>query len=450
MPRRDSNEPCLEALFRYRLVCEVASRVLRGELRGAAVHGIAARDHYDLSGNPRHVSERTLNRWHGKYKQHGFDGLRPAERTRVERSLVLGGRFLDFLSEEKPKDPQASVPELIRRAREQGIVRLDEGIDRSSVYRALKRMGVYVGRRKRSPKDRDSRRFAYPHRMQMLLCDGKHFRAGVLRARRVALFFLDDASRAGLWAIVGTSESAALFLHGLYQTTRRHGIAEIYYLDKGCGFTALDTIEVVRKLGALLIHGETAYPEGHGKIEKFNQTALHDVLRGYDGRPDIDPDPQALSLRLQHYLREVYNHRPHEGIGNQTPWERYSSDERPLRMPQSDEELRGHFVLYLRRRVTPDHTVPVGSVDYEVPRGHAGERILVHRRLLDGTLAVVHEGRLVEIHPVDLHANARASRGRRRDPREDPQHPLPKSAADMAFERDFLPVVDADGGFSEE
>jgi hypothetical protein len=119
-------------------------------------------------------------------------------------------------------------------------------------------------------------------------------------------------------------------------------------------------------------------------------------------------------------------------------------------MPQSDEELRGHFVLYLRRRVTPDHTVPVGSVDYEVPRGHAGERILVHRRLLDGTLAVVHEGRLVEIHPVDLHANARASRGRRRDPREDPQHPLPKSAADMAFERDFLPVVDADGGFSEE
>ena len=125
-------------------------------------------------------------------------------------------------------------------------------------------------------------------------------------------------------------------------------------------------------------------------------------------------------------------------------------DERRLRMPHSDEQLRRHFVLHLRRRVTADHTVPLGSVDYEVPRGHAGEQILVHRRLLDGTLAILHEGRLVEIHPVDLHANARARRGRPRDPREESPHPLPKSAADLAFERDFVPVVDPDGGFPEE
>jgi hypothetical protein len=285
--------------------------------------------------------------------------------------------------------------------------------------------------------------------MQMVLCDGKHFRAGATRARRVALFFLDDASRYGLDAVVGTSESASLFLGGLYEKTRRYGIADVYYLDQGPGFIAADTFEVVRKLGALLVHGETAYPEGHGKIEKFNQTAKSDVLRGYDGRADIDPAPKALSLRLQHYLREVYNHRAHESLGGATPYERFHADERPLRMPQSNAELRRRFVLHIKRTVTADHTVSFGSVDYEIPKGHAGEQIVVHRHLLDNTLSVLHDGHLVNIHPVDLHANARARRARDRDPQTDTPHPLPPSAADLAFERDFLPVVDPDGGFHD-
>ena len=449
MRYRDTDEPSPEVLFRYRLVCEVDSRVLRGEDRADAVHDVVAQDQHDLRGNLRHVSERTLYRWLARYTEYGFTGLVPARRKRVDGSLVLKDTLLEFLRTQKTLDPQASIPELIRRARETGVLRPNDPVDRTSVYRALKRMGIYVGRRKRRRPERDTRRFQYPHRMQMLLCDGKHFRAGAARARRVALFFLDDASRYGLDVVVGTSESASLFLGVLYNKTRRYGIADIYYLDQGPGFIATDTFEVVRKLGALLIHGETAYPEGHGKIEKFNQTAKHDVLRGYDGRADIDPDPQALSLRLQHYLREVYNHRPHESLGGDTPYERFNADERPLRMPQSDDELRSRFVLHIKRTVTADHTVSVDSVAYEIPTGHAGEKLLVHRRLLDNTYAVLHQGRLVDIHPVDLHANARARRARGRDPQPEAAHPLPPSAADLAFERDFSPVVSPDGGLPD-
>lgn len=447
MSRRDTDEPSAEALFRYRLISEVASRVLRGEDRGDVVRDVAAQDHAEWSGALRRVSERTLYRWLVHYKQQDFAGLVPAPRQRVERSVVLPDALLDFICTQKAEDPKASIPELLRRARETGVLKPHERADRTTVYRALKRMGKYVGRRKRRRPERDTRRFQYPHRMQMLLCDGKHFRAGITRARRVALFFLDDATRYGLHVLVGTSESASLFLRGLYQTSRCHGIADIYYLDRGPGFKAEDSFEVVRKLGALLVHGEAAYPEGHGKIEKFNQTAKNDVLRGYDGRADIDPNPSALSLRLQHYLREVYNHKPHESLGGLSPYERFRADERPLRMPESDEELRSHFVLHIKRTVSADHIVSVDSVDYEIPRGHAGEKLLVHRRLLDNTLSVLHDGRLVDIHPVDLHANARARRARAPKRDNDTHNPLPPSAADLVFERDFLPVVDPDGGF---
>lgn len=449
MRYRDCDEPSPEALFRYRLISELASRVLRGEDHADVVRDVAAQDHHDLKGQPRRVSERTLYRGLAQHKAQGFTGLLPERRRRVDRSVVLADTLLDFIGSQKAKDPRASLPELIRRAWQTGLLRPHDRVDRTTLYRALLRMGIDVGRHKRRRSDRDTRRFQYPHRMQMVLSDGKHFRAGATRARRLALFFLDDATRLGLDALVGTSESASLFLGGLYDTTRRFGIADIYYLDHGPGFIAQDTVDIVRKLGALLVHGEAAYPEGHGKIEKFNQTALHDFLRGYDGRADIDPDPSALSLRLKHYLREVYNHRPHESLHGATPWERFSQDERPLRMPPSDEELRSRFVLHLQRTVTADHTVSYDSVDYEIPRGHAGKSIVVHRRLLDHRLAVLHEGRLVDIHPVDLHTNARARRARPRHDPHDTQHPLPPSAADLAFERDFSPVVDRDGGFDD-
>lgn len=449
MRQQDTDEPSPEALFRYRLVSEVASRVVRGENRSDVVRDVAAKDHHDLNGQLRRVSERTVYRWLALYKEQGFAGLVPARRKRVERSIALEDALLDFICSQKAKDPKASIPELIRRARQKGVLRPQDRVDRSTVYRALKRMGAYVGRRKRRTPERDTRRFQYPHRMQMLLCDGKHFRAGATRARRVALFFLDDATRFALHVVVGTSESTALFLRGLYETTRRYGIADIYYLDHGPGFIAEDTFDVVRKLGALLIHGEAGYPQGHGKIEKFNQTAKHDVLRGHDGRADVDPDPNALSLRLQHYLREVYNHRPHESLDSATPYERFSADERTFRMPDNDEELRRRFVLHIKRRVTADHTISLDSVDYEIPTGLSGEVIVVHRRLLDNTLAVLRQGRLIDIHPVDLNANARARRARDQQPARGTQHPLPHSAADLAFERDFLPVVDPDGGFHE-
>ena len=67
-------------------------------------------------------------------------------------------------------------------------------------------------------------------------------------------------------------------------------------------------------LGALLIHGATRYPEGHGAIERFHRTAYDQVLRSLDGAADVDPACAALTLRLRHFL-ERYNDTPHETLG---------------------------------------------------------------------------------------------------------------------------------------
>lgn len=439
-----------EALFRFSVVSQVLGRMLRDEVRSEAVQITAAHPHATLEGRMRPVSVRTLYRWLRAYREGGVEGLEPARRPRVEASDVLDLALLDFLVDQKEADPRASIPELIRRARQRGFLEPEEKIDRTTVWRALRRLGVDT-KRPKTRKGRDARRFAYPHRMQMLLCDGKHFRAGATRAKRVALFFLDDASRYGLDVVVGTSESSALFLRGLYRVVRAHGLFDTAFLDRGPGFRSLDTAEAVRKLDAALILGTAGYPSARGKIERFNQTAADDVLRGLAGRAEVDPACGALELRLRHYLREQYNVRPHGSLGHgkRSPQEQWDADPRPLRFPDSDEALRRCFVVFEERVVSNDHVVSLGGTAYEVPRGNAGRTLVLHRHLLDDTVAMPRpDGTLVTLKPVDLHANAVAQRGTAED-EDPPVAPTPPSAADLDFHDDLGPIVASDGGFTD-
>ncbi len=443
----DARDPHPEALFRYALVAELRALCVRGMSRAGAVRQLAAQVHVTLEGEPRQVSARTLYRWLAAFDQCGVGALEPAPRARTESSVALPEALIAFVHNEKTQDPAASIPEILRRARELGVLGQHERVDRTTVYRAARRMGLAVAHRRVHPPDGDMRRFANPHRMQMLLADGKHFRAGPHRARRVALYFLDDSTRFGLHVLVGTAESARLFLDGLFALIGKHGLMGALYLDKGPGFIALDTREVMRRLERALIFGATRYPEGHGKIERFNRTATP-MLRALDGRPDVDPDLDALTLRLNHHLEQIYNHTPHEGIGGETPAKRFHADTAPLVFPDSEDALRERFVCFLTRRVTKDNCVPIDSVAYEIPRGHAGEKIQIHHRLLDDTYAVVDEGKLVTIHPVDLAHNARARRARRTKP-DEPYNPPNRSAAHLAFERAHGPIVGPDGGFTD-
>ncbi len=450
--------PSPVALLRYSVLAQVEALVLGGWRVGAAVREVAGREHARLDDaggravSDYRVGERTIQRWRAAYAAGGLAALEPESRRRTETSLVLSEKLVEFIRAEKTRDPRASVPELLRRARLRGIVPDDLPVDRTTVWRACRRMGLVTRARGDTKREGDTRRWRYAQRMRCLLCDGKHFRAGGERLRRVALFFVDDATRYGLDVLVGTSESTELFLRGLYDVVHKHGLADLLYLDRGPGFISNDTLTVVQSgLGAWLIHGKARYPAGRGAIERFNRTAQDQVLRALDGAAEVDPDCGALTLRLRHYL-ERYNDTPHETLGKDTPRQRWDAG-RPLRFPDDETDLYFRFVVRTIRKVSADHVIKEGGQLWEAPWGLGGRRIEVLRHVLDRRLWVFEDGRRVELAELDPHANATERRGSGTPGSEGPDRGhgpdvgVPTTAASLAFNRDLLPLVDVDGGF---
>lgn len=425
-----------EALFRHRTIAAVLGLVVLGHRRPEAITLVAQSIHATVTGQVRNISVRTLYRWLGDYEKGGIAALEP--QVRVIESTALPDNLVEYLRQQKTQDPDASVPEILRRAREQKLIPAETRVHRATAWRAVKRLGLATTCRAAKALT-DMRRYAYPHRMRMVLVDGKHFRAGKARLKRVAFFFIDDCSRRVLWVVVGASENSRLLLRGLYQVIRHFGLMDILYFDRGPGFIADDTHAVCVKLNICFIHGRAKYPEGHGKIEAFNKTAHHDVLRGMP-RADVDPDFGSLELRLQHYIEHQYKVRPHESLGGRTPDERWNADERELTFPADHEDLRSRFVLTESRRVTADNIVSVDGTLYEVPIGHARSSIAVQRHLLTGAVCILHDRELVQLHPVDLARNAEDKRARRPTPDDDSRE-APTTAAAMAFERDFGPAT---------
>ena len=434
--------------MRYAVLAQVEALVLGGCSPSKAVGEVAARQHAYPDGRPVRVSVRTIQRWRAAYAGGNIHALTPRSRKRTQTSLVLSDALIAFLRTEKKRDPRASIPELLRRAEIRGIIAADLPIDRTTVWRACKRMGLPT-RDRPTKGEGDMRRWRYPHRMQCVLADGKHFRAGGNRLRRVALFFLDDATRYGLEVVVGTAESTELFLHGLYAMVGKHGLPDLMYLDRGPGFRSNDTLAVVQGgLGAWLIHGKDKYPQGHGALERFNRTAAEQLLRSLDGAVDVDPDCQALTLRLRHFLNR-YNDTPHETLQRQTPTQCWEVG-RPLRFPQDHDDLYRRFVVREPRKVSADHVIKTDGRLWEAPRGSAQTWVEVIRHVLEDRFWILHQGRMVELAELDPHANATQPRSRICDHQPQPAEGVPTTAARLAFDRDLRPLVDPDGGFPDQ
>jgi hypothetical protein len=147
LPKHPLLPPSPDELLRCQVIAELRSKLAGGKDLEEAVAEIAARTHFIIhTGEAVTVTTRSVYRWWSKFKVAGWPGLRTGRSQTPRLYPALPEKLLGFLREEKKLDRYASVPELLRRARELELVGSAEAIDRVTVWRACKRLGLPLRR----------------------------------------------------------------------------------------------------------------------------------------------------------------------------------------------------------------------------------------------------------------------------------------------------------------
>lgn len=394
------------ALFRYGVIADLIHLEPGHKGLYARLEKKAAMD-YDIPGSHRRrVAAETIRGWLKAYRKRGFDGLVPKKRRDMGESHSLPKPVQDLLVTLKEDNPDYSVSMIIDEARRTGSTDPGLALPPSTVHRLLARHGLM---RKRSDTgDKDRRRFAFVNAGDLWMSDVMHGPAVVgadKRKRKTYLIaFIDDATRVIPYAIFAFSESNTDFLPALQQALLRRGIPKRLYVDNGSAFRSHHLQMVAAKVGVTLIHARAHHPQAKGKIERWFRTVRTRLLVRL--RPDDLSSLDALNRRLWTWIEGEYHHRPHRGLDQETPLDRWAQTGEQVRYAH-DLDLDDLFLFEAQRKVRKDRTVSLDGVDYEV------DAILVDRRVTlrfdpknRRIIQVYCEGeRFSDAKPVDIHAN---------------------------------------------
>jgi len=399
------------AVFRSEVVASLCHRELsHGDLRAELL--ALAGERFRLPGAKvtKTISVPTLERWYYAYRKGGLAALVPKPRSDRGRARALAPETRALLLAIRRENPSASVPLILgtlvrdgrleRKAVSAATVRrlfADSGLDRVAI-----RDGGSTHTRLRWQAERPG---ALWHGD---VCHGPHLLIGGKRLPLRIHGMLDDHSRFVVALEAMHSERELDMLGLLCRAARRHGLPDALYLDNGSTYSG-ETLRLgCERLGVTLIHARPYSPEARGKMERFWRTLREGVLDHLGSLTSL----HDVNVRLWAFLDQHYHLAPHAGLLGRTPAAVWQSAIRPVD-DLDEERLRAALTVHERRRVRRDTTISIDGVVWELAQGYlAGRIVTVGRCLTDANLPpwVEHEGKRLDLHPVDAAQNARTKR----------------------------------------
>jgi putative transposase len=376
----DPEERCVEiALFRYTLILPL----LRGEYpprgKGRLREQIAAGTYAIPHSSRRTISVPTLARWERRYRQNGFEGLKPKPRGDRGQPRTICPETLDRAETLKREQPFRSARSIIR------ILDMDttqpvpeESIAPRTLRRQLALRNATTAQLLGEQRPKPYRRFERSHFGDLWQGDAMHGPklpdpAHPDKQRQVFLFaFLDDHSRLAPHAQFYWNEQLPRLEDCFKRAILRYGRPLAIYVDQGKVYTSKQLDTVCATLGIQRILGTPYYPEGRGKIERFFQFVQSDFL------PELAkssvPSLALLNESLLAWLEVVYHRKTHSETG-QAPLERYRQDDAPATRPADPTDLRQAFLHRDQRKVTKTATFSFKGNRYRVADYLRGQKV---------------------------------------------------------------------------
>jgi transposase InsO family protein len=403
------------AVFRSEVIGALRRRDLgHGDLRAELVALSQQRFRTPGAEVTRTISIPTLERWYYAYRRGGLPALRPRPRKDRGRGRRLTPQQRQLLLDIRRENPSASVPLILRTLRLDG--RLDGGaisaatVRRLYVEQGLDRVAVRDGAGTHT-------RLRWQAERPGALWHGDvcHGPALVIAGKALPLrihALMDDASRYVVALEAMHTERELDMLGLLARAVRRHGLPDALYLDNGSTYSGATLRLGCERLGVTLIHARPYSPQARGKMERFWRSLREAVLDHMGSLASL----HDVDVRLWAFLDQHYHQAPHAGLLGRSPASVWQAAERPAD-DLDEQRLRAALTVTERRRVRRDTTVSVDGVDWQLDQGYlAGRIVTVGRCLADANVApwVEHEGKRLELRPVDPVQNGRTKRQPRR------------------------------------
>jgi transposase InsO family protein len=393
------------ALFRFGVIAPLINRkgLGWGEREELLRHIISKQ--WQIPGTVRtSIGRATVRRWVSCHERGGIDGLKPRLRSDRGSTRCVDSETEQALLQLKQELPEASLPVLLKVARERKIIGYEFSVSLQSIYRMFQRHGVD----KPDEPLIDRRRFEAEMANDLWQSDCMHGLRVMVegRLRKSYLFaIIDDHSRLIPHAQFYLRENIDSFRDCLIQALQKRGLPRRLFVDNGAPFRSHRLKYACARLGIALLHTTPYSPESKGKVERIMRTIRMQFLPLLPQQLTLE----TLNRKLKAWVEEEYQKRKHSSTG-QSPLERYLNQLALLRPAPKD--LLDYFRIPVTRKVDKDRTVSLNGKLYEAPLGLVGKQVmLLYHEHDPQRIEVIYDERswgfLV---PLNLNANSRVKR----------------------------------------
>jgi len=366
------------ALFRYTLILPLV-REPSAQARQQMRRNLAAVV-YDLPYTTRRkISLTSLRRWEARYRQGGFEALKPQPRSDRGQPRAVSTETLDraeALKREQPFRSARSIATILAKDNTQPTP--EATLAPRTLRRHLARRGATTAQLLTEQRPKAFRRFERSAFGDLWQGDAMHGPtlpdpAQPDQQRQVFLFaFLDDHTRLVPHAQFYWNEQLPRLEDCFKRAILRYGCPLAVYVDRGKVYTSKQFDTSCASLGIQRILASPYAPEGKGKIERFFGFVRSDFLPELT-RSEITSLPH-LNESLLAWLEVVYHRKLHSETG-QAPLERYRQDPAPATRSVEPATLRQAFLHRDQRKVTKTATLSFQGNRYRVPDYLRGQSI---------------------------------------------------------------------------
>lgn len=366
------------ALFRYSLVAPLDSAELEhGELKKELTR-LAVRRHEVPGRGKVKFSVATLRRWLAKYREGGFEALKPRQRDDYGKSRAIPEEWV-----RRAMSLRAELPSRSARVLVEILERLPgyPGINVHTLDNILRRNDM-PRRLRPKPVGKRKKRWSAKHVNHIWQGDAT---PGIWlpdprdpdgkKLQTTLFLWIDDVSRLVPFAQFFWDEKLPRMERTLKLSLLRRGVPKVCYTDNGNVYRATQFAAAIAELGIHHIKSRKYYPEGRGKIER-----LFGVIQA-DLYPELYKAIREGGIRflselneaLWAWLERVYHQRIHSET-KMTPLQAYRDGLAHVRSADPVKVARA-FLWRYTRVVSKNGFISLFGNSYTVDPSWAGRKL---------------------------------------------------------------------------